>query len=219
MWNQIKNNGAGSASSSPKGLAAKSSAGGGAPASPPRKFQQPLSGTDGPMKVLSPMSEEDEAERDLRLLGGGDGAAAEQEEGEDIEGEDDEYSAGGSARSPVDKRRSRRGSAAAGGGGGGGSEAWTRRMERAVVKLTAEVAALREQITRGREWRARRERSWPSWLGWAAWVVARHAAADVVLLGLVLLWMRRRKDRRLEDLVRRALGLAREYARMVLPSR
>ncbi|KAK2072585.1 hypothetical protein P8C59_006931 [Phyllachora maydis] len=49
VWNQVKNNATSSSGSSP---------GSGA-----RQFLQPLSGTEGPMKVLSPMSEEDASER------------------------------------------------------------------------------------------------------------------------------------------------------------
>lgn len=96
---------------------------------------------------------------------------------------------------------------------------WSRKVERALVRLSAEIAALREQITSGREWRSRRERSLIAWVRWIFWVVVKHAAMDAFALMLVLLWMRRRKDRRLEDLVRSALRIGREYVRKVLPSR
>lgn len=85
--------------------------------------------------------------------------------------------------------------------------------------MSAEVAALREQITIGREWKAKKERSVPAWINWLAWVVMKHVVADLVILAVVLLWMRKRKDRRLEDLVRAALTLVREYVRNVLPGR
>jgi len=42
---------------------------------------------------------------------------------------------------------------------------------------------------------------------------------DVVVLGIVLLYLRRRKDRRVEDLVRAGLKIGREYIRMVVPAR
>ena len=173
VWNQIKNNSPSSSASS------KSHE------SPPRRFQQPTSGTDGPMRILSPMSEDDEAEHDYQRR-----IAA---------GEEDEQDGGGEYVKRGDK--------------------WSKKMERAIVKLSAEIAALREQITSGREWRTRREKTAGAWLGWAFWVAARHLAVDVLVLGLVLLWMRRRKDRRLEDQVRGALRVLREYARKVLPSR
>jgi hypothetical protein len=96
---------------------------------------------------------------------------------------------------------------------------WSRSVELALVKMSAEVAALREQITAGREWRSKKDRSWPSWFAWLFWLLLKNLAIDAVLLGALLLWMRKRKDRRLEDLVRAALRLFREYARDFLPSR
>lgn len=172
VWNQIKDNSPGSSFSSPK-----AGAGG-----VTRHFQQPTSGTEGPMRILNPMSEQDEAElRSQRQM--------------EIDEEEDEVFVG---------PRSGR---------------WQRAVERAITNLSAEVAALREQITTGREWRSKKERSIPAWIGWAAWAVFKHVFVDFVVLSIVLLWMRRRKDRRLEDLVRACLRLIREYVRKALPSR
>lgn len=171
VWNQIKHNSPSSTDSSPK-------AGGSVGAM--RRFQQPLSGSDGPMKVLSPMSEQDEAELRSR---------------KQMELDDDAVVQG--------ERGSR----------------WQRKMERAMTKLSAEVAALREQITTGREWKSRKARSLPAWVSWVAWLALRHLVVDCAVLAFVLLWLRRRKDRRLEDLVRAALGIIREYIGSLLPSR
>lgn len=133
--------------------------------------------------MLSPMSEQDEAElRSQRQM--------------DLEDDEDDDAASGRA---------------------GGR--WQKKVERAITNLSAEVAALREQITVGREWRSKKEKSFPSWMGWLLWTIVKHLLADFVILALVLLWMRRRKDRRLEDLVRSMLRLIREYVRKVLPSR
>jgi hypothetical protein len=142
------------------------------------------------MKVLSPMSQddEDEIEAERRMEHEGEGA----EEGGEHEGPDKE------------KRKTKK---------------WQRRVEAALVKMTAEMAALREQIETGRDWRVRRERSVGAWLGWLIWVTLRHFLLDTVLLGLVLVWMRKRKDRRLEDLVRQAVRIGREYVRKLLPPR
>ncbi|KAK3490753.1 acyl CoA binding protein-domain-containing protein [Neurospora hispaniola] len=150
-----------------------------------RRFQHPLSGTEGGLRVLSPMSEEDESERRMR-------EEAEQE----LFGADEfpgEYA----------KRNDKR----------------TKRMERAIVRLSAEIAALREQISSGREWKTRKEKSFTNWIGWWFWVLVKHFIIDLFILVVLLLWMRKRKDRRLEDYVRGTLKLAREYARLVLPSR
>lgn len=181
VWNQIRNNSGSSNDSSPQN-------------SPPtRRFQKPSAGTDGPMKVLSPMSEQDEAElRSHRQM--------------DLDDDEDDGSHTGGAA--VGRR-----------GAGVSSSRWQRKVERAITSLSAEVAALREQISSGREWRSRIEKSWAAWLGRIALLVLKHLMADALLLVLVLLWMRRRKDRRLEDLVRAGLRLMREYVRKVLPSR
>ncbi|KAI1820649.1 acyl-CoA binding protein [Xylaria intraflava] len=170
VWNQIKNNSPSSSNSSPKDRSSFAE---------PRHFRQPLSGTEGPLKVLSPMSEDDAAEHPYR----------EEQEGDD---EGDYIKEG---------------------------DQWSRKVERALVHLSAEVAALREQITAGREWRAKKERSVPARFGWVFWLVAKHFAIDIFVLSVVLIWMRRRKDRRLEDQVRAILRVVREYAGKVLPSR
>lgn len=144
------------------------------------------------MKMLSPMSEDDAAEQEDR-------AGENQEEDDDDEEEEEEAEDEGEYVKKGDK--------------------WSRKVERALVRLSTEIAALREQITAGREWRTKKEKSPGAWIRWALWIFLKHLIANSVILALVLLWMRRRKDRRLEDLVRSALKLAREYARKVLPSR
>ncbi|SPQ27474.1 d36f4eb2-9928-459f-9578-738e1fbabe05 [Thermothielavioides terrestris] len=196
VWNQVKSNSASSVGSSSghsgaaaaeqqreRGGSGSGSMGGGGVITSPvvRRFQSPLSGTDGPMKVLSPMSEEDESERRLAEL------ADQAEEGPG------EYA----------RRNDKR----------------SKRMERAIVRLSAEVAALREQIATGREWRSRRQRRVSEWIWWFFWAATKHFMIDIMILLLLLLWMRIRRDRRLEDHVRGILRLAREYIRNVLPAR
>lgn len=83
---------------------------------------------------------------------------------------------------------------------------WRGRVEQALQKMTAEVAALREQLE------ARRLFSHsPHYLlfrGIWRWVWAslKHIAVDIFILGIVLLWMRRKKDTRLEGAIRVLLG-------------
>ncbi|OHE99247.1 acyl CoA binding protein [Colletotrichum orchidophilum] len=177
VWNQIKNNSPSSTDSSPKGTGYTGEL---------RQFQPPLAGSEGPLKVLSPMSENDAAERNS------DGRIGFDDDDNDNDNEGDAL---------------------------GRSSNWSRSVERALEKLSAEVAALREQITIGREWKSKKSRSFPAWLQWLTWVVMKHLAIDMVLLAFILLWMRKRKDRRLEDLVRAGLKLMREYVRKVLPAR
>jgi hypothetical protein len=96
---------------------------------------------------------------------------------------------------------------------------WQGKVEQALVKMTAEIAALREHIATGREYQGKKQRSPARWVGWFLWLAIRHFMVDLVVLGIMLLWMRRRKDRRIEDLVREGLLIAREYVRMILPAR
>ncbi|KAL2160352.1 hypothetical protein VTH06DRAFT_1525 [Thermothelomyces fergusii] len=177
VWNQVKSNSPSAAESSSD----RGAVGGIIPSLVVRRFQTPLSGSDGPMKVLSPMSEEDESERRMAELA------------DQADDDPSEYA----------RRQDQR----------------SKRMERAIVRLSAEVAALREQIATGREWRARRERGVFAWVGWIFWAVAKHITVDITLLLLLLLWTRRRKDRRLEDNVRAIFRIAREYVSSVLPPR
>lgn len=96
---------------------------------------------------------------------------------------------------------------------------WRTTIERALVKMTAEIAALREQIATGREYQGKKRKSLGRWIAWLLWACIRHFLVDVVVLGIVLLWLRKKKDRRVEDLVREGLRIGREYARKVLPAR
>ncbi|KAL2066617.1 hypothetical protein VTL71DRAFT_2688 [Oculimacula yallundae] len=185
VWDQIKNNSASSSGSSPnRGVPSYTTQ--------PRQFQQPLSGNDGPMRVLSPMSQDDEAER----RSGYNDVYDEDEEDED----EDAYDGG-------DRKKDAK------------TSKWRRSVEHAFTKMTAEIAALREQISTGREWQGKKRRSVKSWVAWVVWLAIRHLLVDALLLGIMLLYLRKRKDRRIEDLVRAGLKIGREYVRNVLPAR
>lgn len=178
VWDQIKNNSASSSHSS--------HAHGGTSYPQPRRFAQPASGSDGPMRVLRPMSENDEADMlsEKRL-----------EYDNDVYDDDHDNSGDRNTRK------------------------WRSKVELALEKMTAEIAALREQIATGREYHERRRRTLGRWIAWFFWAVIKHTLLDALVLFLVLLWLRKRKDRRLEDLVREGLKIVREYARKVLPPR
>lgn len=176
MWNQIKENSPSASDNSAKQLGTSAIDTGS------RRFLRPTSGANGPLKILSPMSEEDEAELDYQRRMTSD------------EPDDD----GGYVKK---------------------GDRWSRRMERATIRLSAEIAALREQITTGREWRSKKESSFGARTSWFLRMVLKHIVIDALILALVLLWMRRKKDRRLEDNVRAAFKIGREYVRKVLPSR
>ncbi|KAK6073596.1 Autophagy-related protein 37 [Seiridium cupressi] len=134
VWNQIKSNSQSTSESSPKDKSIE----------PTRRFAQPVSGTEGPMKVLSPMSEDDEVEREYR-------DAQDDEEGEYVKKGDK----------------------------------WSRKVERALVRLSAEIAALREQITTGREWRSKKERTFAAWISWLFWTAIKHLVIDSFILVIV----------------------------------
>ncbi|OJD21763.1 hypothetical protein ACJ73_06900 [Blastomyces percursus] len=91
---------------------------------------------------------------------------------------------------------------------------WRRRVEQAMTKMAAEVAAMREQMeTRALNSR-RRSNLW-AWIKWLVWVVVRQVCWDLVLFGCLLVWMRVvRGDRRLEEKVR-GLGIWKEVKRRV----
>lgn len=175
VWDQIKNNSPASSNSSPVRA-------GQPPYPTARQLSQQQSGREGPMRILSPVSQDDASSHPI----------------DDLDNDDR-----GSAVSIPNKR----------------SRKWRESVEAAMVKMTAEMAALREQIATGREWKTKRRQTVQAWIGWILWMVLRHVIVDALLLGLLFLWLRRKKDRRLEDLFRKSVGIWREYARGFLPAR
>ncbi|KAF7713120.1 Uncharacterized protein PECH_001660 [Penicillium ucsense] len=81
------------------------------------------------------------------------------------------------------------------------SRRWRRRVEQALTKMTAEIAAVREQMEARTLVHRRRAGIW-AWLKWMLWAVVRQIIWDVALLGGLLIWMRMRGDRRLEERLR-----------------
>lgn len=85
-------------------------------------------------------------------------------------------------------------------------EKWRKRIESALVKMTAEVAALREQLESRRLFTHTLQFRILRFISNAVWGLVKHVALDVVILGIILLWMRRKKDKRLEGAMRVLLG-------------
>lgn len=81
---------------------------------------------------------------------------------------------------------------------------WRRRVEQALTKLTAEIAAVREQLETQALYRRRRSSIW-AWMKWLFWIAMRQILWDISLLGIVLIWFRLKGDPRLENRVRAAL--------------
>ncbi|QIX01597.1 hypothetical protein AMS68_007114 [Peltaster fructicola] len=85
------------------------------------------------------------------------------------------------------------------------SMSWRRRVEASLMKLTTEVAALREQRAK----RFVKQRQQSSFFGWVlrlSWWAVQLIVADAVLVWVALWWLRRRRDRRLEGAIRVLLG-------------
>ena len=187
VWDQIKSNTSSSSASSPlgslgltaqqqqqqRGRSYASFAGA-------SRIGGTTGAVDAPLRVLSPLSQDDNDEL------------------ADEELEDDDAREGAMLRgSQVRDRR------------------WRRRVEHALVKMTAELAALREQMESQRLYAWRRRRSFWAWMLWLCWYSVRHVLVDAALLASVLVWMRRRGDRRLEQSVAVLYHLAKERLRRI----
>jgi hypothetical protein len=83
---------------------------------------------------------------------------------------------------------------------------WRKRVEQSLMKMTAEVAALREQLEARRLFaHSAHYRLFRGIWRWV-WACVKHIAVDAVILGIVLAWMRRKQDKRLENAIREVLG-------------
>lgn len=75
---------------------------------------------------------------------------------------------------------------------------WRRRIEQALVKMTAEVAALREQIEAKTISEGKKRNGIWAWMAWLVWAAIRHALLDLAFVGILVAWARRKRDRRVE---------------------
>ena len=95
---------------------------------------------------------------------------------------------------------------------------WRRRVERALIKMTAEIAALREQLEANNMFHGRpRRRVW-AWLAWITWATVKHVLIDTTFLVFLYVWFRRKDDPRLEiglKLLARAAAVKTQRIRMV----
>ncbi|KAF7190291.1 Autophagy-related protein [Pseudocercospora fuligena] len=83
---------------------------------------------------------------------------------------------------------------------------WRKRIESSLIKMTTEVAALREQLESRRLLNYRRRHSWWGWILKLGWWATQLVVADAVILWVVILYLRRKDDRRLETAIRVLLG-------------
>lgn len=83
---------------------------------------------------------------------------------------------------------------------------WRRSVQAGIVRLTTEVAALREQLESSRFVKQQRRHSLFGWMLRFGWWATQIFVANTVLLWIVVLYMRRKDDRRLEGAIRVLLG-------------
>ncbi|KAI6844313.1 hypothetical protein KC340_g699 [Hortaea werneckii] len=83
---------------------------------------------------------------------------------------------------------------------------WKKRVESSLIRLTTEVAALREQLESRRFFSRQRRNSFWGWVLRLGWWAVQLIVADAVILWLVILYMRRKNDRKLEGAIRVLLG-------------
>jgi hypothetical protein len=82
---------------------------------------------------------------------------------------------------------------------------WRRRVEAALTKMTAEIAALREQLSDSKVFgnaTKRRTGLW-AWLKLLVWAALRQVTMNVIMIGIFVLWGRWKGDRRAEEWVKR----------------
>ncbi|KAJ5561733.1 Acyl-CoA-binding protein ACBP [Penicillium sp. DV-2018c] len=92
----------------------------------------------------------------------------------------------------------RRDSASQSAGAGSKDTRWRRRVEQALTKMTAEIAAVREQMEARTLAQRRRSGLW-AWVKWLVWVAVRQIVFDIAMLGGLLIYMRLKGDRRVEN--------------------
>ncbi|ORY15380.1 acyl CoA binding protein-domain-containing protein [Clohesyomyces aquaticus] len=215
VWDQVKSNVPSSSSSSP--LQTLGSMGLHMPPNYPqlgtsgasRTFRDKVDNEDAPLQIRSPMSqsEEDELEEDQpeEFVDAQDSQYNPNTEGEDaaVQADLDAEEGPSYSRALIKPKTPTPPPPPA---ENPSDQKWRKRVEQALVKMTAEVAALREQLEEQRLFTPSRRYRFLRFIWRFFWGGLKVIAIDIVVLGLILLWLRRRKDRRLEGAMRVLLG-------------
>lgn len=213
VWDQIKSNSVASTTSSPLGGQPEpSSSLLGVPLSQSRQQQRihPSYASIGPGRA-----NEDTASAELRMLrpvSDGDGDSEDDEAGDQSNGARRRYSldsspddavgdptTGAPSRSRDYEVRNRK---------------WRKRIEHTLMKMTIEIAALREQLEakgHGAGNRKMGARVW-MWIFSAAVTAVKHLVVDALLVGLWMLWVGR-ADERIRSAIGVLVGVLRERIR------
>jgi hypothetical protein len=175
VWDQIKsNNASNSSGSSPQQRVN--------PALPQSRIYTQQARDGGPLRILSPISQDDEESgMSENFEDEGDQNYDEEDQGDSLQ-----------RRGEVRNRK------------------WRQRIETALVRMTAEMAALREQVESRRSLPKQRRKGIFGWFAWIFWKVLQHMAIDLVILGLFMYLVRGRGDRRLEDAGQAVINLIKE---------
>lgn len=194
VWDQIKSNSVSSSASSPAQLAQGQGIGANYKSTDASQRVGGEDVTSGGLRVLRPVSDGDDEDDDI-------------EEGEDFEEahhtplDEDSGAVLTSRRQPADLDvRNRK---------------WRKRIEHTLIKLTTEIAALREQVEAKRVGEGKRRNGVWAWITWLVWVALRHLVVDLAVLGFLVVWARRKGDRRLEQGLLLLGGYVRERLRRV----
>lgn len=214
VWDQIKSNSQHSSSEHSSPLqhldrsgymqSERSREGQGMTSSSAAAMESATGGANRPLRILSPVSQADEEEAlddeqevfvDAPLSQVDPGDLNNSEEGEEGGTQDPRLGSTEGIRT-----RQFQPSAAP------GDAKWRKRVENGLFKLTTEVAALREQLENHRFVKNQKRKSFFSWVLRLGWWVTSFVLADAAVLWIVILYMRRKQDRRLEGAVRVLLG-------------
>jgi len=216
VWDQVKSNVPSSNSSSPQrsfGILGDMSRHSEPPPygnrsfhSGPPRLEKTASGD--PMRVVSPLSQSQEEELEEEEDEGEEFVDAPDSQAADppprnIDAEISSPSRNDRESPPQEEWPKRRKSS---NGSSARDDKWRKRMEGALMKMTAEVAALREQLESRRLFTHTLQFRILRFITQSVWGLVKHVSFDVILLGAVLLWLRRKKDTRLEGAIRVLLG-------------
>jgi len=170
------------------------------PSIPPGRGLGPGGGEEGGrLRVLSPVSRGGSGE----IIEGEDVDSPQPDREGDAEDEEEDFrdARDGSEENALDRRKRREDAD----GYAVRNQKWQRRVEAALTEMTAEIAALREQLSDSRSFGTadrRRSRLW-AWVKWLVWAALRQVAVNMLLVGIFILWGRWKSDRRAEEWAKR----------------
>lgn len=193
VWDQIKSNSVSSSSTSPGKRGSNAGLDQSHINTSQRVTAEEFTTASG-LRVLRPVSDGDEEDADDAEF---EDAARHPTAGEEDEDEEAIAVAGTNQTRDLDVRNRK----------------WRRRIERTLVKMTVEIAALREVVDAARIGDSRRRNGVWAWFNWLILGGCRHLLVDLALLGLFVVWARRKGDYRVEQGLALLWGYVREKIR------